>query len=286
MQNALILKTNQLSAVADNFDAYVAAIADIPTLTVEEEQALAQRFFEYNDIQAAQQLVLSHLKYVVHIARGFAGYGLPLMDLVQEGNIGLMKAVKRFDPSRGVRLISFAVHWIKSEINDYIIKNWRIVKVATTKAQRKLFFNLRSSKSHTGWLNAKETENIANELGVSVEEVTKMESRLSGRDIAFDLSGDEEDSANPVNWLADEVPDPLMVLENEDYEEKSQQSLGIALSQLDQRSQDIVRRRWMVDEDESKPTLHDLAKEYGVSAERIRQIETQALKKLKNLLVA
>lgn len=287
MSNQMILKANHLPAVADNFDAYASAIADIPTLSEEEEQALGERLVKYGDLEAAQQLVLAHLKFVVHIAKGFSGYGLPLIDLVQEGNVGLMKAVKRFDPTRGVRLISFAVHWIKSEIHDYIIKNWRIVKVATTKAQRKLFFNLRSAKSGLRWLNNAEIEAIAKDLNVSEEEVSRMESRLSAHDISFDLSADDQEEQNytPSEWLANESADPLMALEHEDYESKTNNALSTALAELDPRSKDIVARRWMTD-DSNKPTLHDLAKEYNVSAERIRQIETQAMKKLKGLLLA
>lgn len=287
MKHPIMLHTKTLPAISENLDAYISAISDIRVLTLEEEQYLATRLIEDNDLKAAQALVLSHLKFVVHIARSFNGYGLSMIDLVQEGNVGLMKAVRRFDPTRGVRLISFAVHWIKSEIHDYIIKNWRIVKIATTKSQRKLFFNLRSMKSHLGWLTSKETEAIAKDLGVTVEDVSKMEARLSSSDVAFDLSADTQEEANysPSDWLADASADPLAMLEAEDYEQKNTVALSNAFTTLDVRSRDILMRRWMND-DENKPTLHDLAAEYNVSAERIRQIEVQAMKKIKAVLIA
>lgn len=284
MNQSLILRANSLPAVSDDFSAYASAIADIPTLSAEEEKELATRLIEKNDIQAAQLLVLAHLKFVVHIAKGFSGYGLPLVDLVQEGNVGLMKAVKRFDPSYNVRLISFAVHWIKSEIHDFVIRNWRIVKVATTKAQRKLFFNLRSSKESLGWLNENEAENIASDLNVSVDEVKRMESRLFSSDVSFDLttSDDDNEHYSPSEWLADETMDPSVKVEQDDTEQKSMEALSNALNSLDERSRDIVQRRWMEIDETKKPTLHELASEYSVSAERIRQIEAQAMAKLKN----
>ena len=287
MNKSLVLRANSLPAVSDDFSAYASAIADIPTLSAEEEKELATRLIEKNDIQAAQLLVLAHLKFVVHIAKGFTGYGLPLVDLVQEGNVGLMKAVKRFDPSYNVRLISFAVHGIKSEIHDFVIRNWRIVKVATTKAQRKLFFNLRSSKESLGWLNENEAENIAADLNVSVDEVKRMESRLFSNDVSFDLttSDDENEHYSPSEWLADEEMDPSLKVERDDTEVKSLEALANAMASLDDRSRDIVQRRWMESDDSKKPTLHELAAEYSVSAERIRQIEAQAMTKLKKFLI-
>jgi RNA polymerase sigma-32 factor len=287
MNKSLVLRANSLPAVSDDFSAYASAIADIPTLSAEEEKELATRLIEKNDIQAAQLLVLAHLKFVVHIAKGFTGYGLPLVDLVQEGNVGLMKAVKRFDPNFNVRLISFAVHWIKSEIHDFVIRNWRIVKVATTKAQRKLFFNLRSSKESLGWLNENEAENIAADLNVSVDEVKRMESRLFSNDVSFDLSTSDEDNEHysPSEWLADENMDPSVQVEQDDTEQKSLEALANAMASLDDRSRDIVQRRWMETDDSKKPTLHELAAEYSVSAERIRQIEAQAMTKLKKFLI-
>lgn len=287
MNKSLVLRANSLPAVSDDFSAYASAIADIPTLSAEEEKELATRLIEKNDIQAAQLLVLAHLKFVVHIAKGFTGYGLPLVDLVQEGNVGLMKAVKRFDPNYNVRLISFAVHWIKSEIHDFVIRNWRIVKVATTKAQRKLFFNLRSSKESLGWLNENEAVNIAADLNVSVDEVKRMESRLFSSDVSFDLttSDDENEHYSPSEWLADESMDPSLQVEQSDTEQKSLEALAQAMASLDDRSRDIVQRRWMETDESKKPTLHELAAEYSVSAERIRQIEAQAMIKLKKFLL-
>lgn len=284
---SLILRPNTLPSTAEGLDAYLNAISEIPALTAEEEEELAHRFIEYNDLQAAQSLVLSHLKFVVHIAKSYTGYGLPLIDLVQEGNVGLMKAVKRFDPSFNVRLISFAVYWIKSEIHNFVIQNWRIVKVATTKAQRKLFFNLRSSKERLGWLSQKEAKAIAKDLNVSLDEVERMEMRLSSQDLAYDLpsnSGDE-DVYTPSDWLTQEGNDPLVIVEKRDEAENNQERLLAALEELDDRSRDIIMERWMKDEDEVRPTLTDLAKKYSVSAERIRQIESQAMNQMKDLLV-
>lgn len=283
----LVLRANTLPSTAEGLDAYISAIADIPTLSAEEERELAHRFIQHEDLHAAQSLILSHLKFVVHIAKSYTGYGLPLIDLVQEGNVGLMKAVKRFDPSFNVRLISFAVYWIKSEIHNFVIQNWRIVKVATTKAQRKLFFNLRSSKEHIGWLSKKEAKEIAKELNVSLEEVKRMEMRLFSNDLAFDLpqSGADEEGYTPSDWLSDEGKDPSMIVEANDNAEHTQEKLLAALETLDERSKDIIVQRWMRDEDEVRPTLTDLAEKYSVSAERIRQIENQAMSRMKSLLV-
>ncbi len=283
----LVLRANTFPSVADGLDAYISAIGDIPTLTVEEEQALAYRLLEHEDLNAAQTLVLSHLKFVVHIAKNYTGYGLPLVDLIQEGNVGLMKAVKRFDPSYNVRLISFAVYWIKSEIHEYVIRNWRIVKVATTKAQRKLFFNLRSSKETLEWLTDDEAADIAKELNVSKAEVKRMEMRLFSNDLAFDLpvgSTPDDGDFSPSDWLASNTLDPSQELEQEDYESHNNEKLNNALAELDPRSKDIIMQRWMGDEDEARPTLTELADKYSVSAERIRQIENQAMSKIKDLL--
>ncbi len=255
-------------------------------LSADEEQNLAQRLQLRNDLEAAQRLIVAHLRFVVHIARGYLGYGLPLGDLIQEGNIGLMKAVKRFDPAHGVRLVSFAVHWIRAEIHEFILRNWRIVKVATTKAQRKLFFKLRGSKKRLGWLNNEEVNTVARELGVSPDNVLEMESRLSGHDVSFDPApeadgNDEIESYAPSAYLRDEQADPSETLEREDWEDQTVSRLGAALERLDPRSRDIVQRRWLNDD---KPTLHELAAEYQVSAERIRQLETNAMKKLRAAL--
>jgi RNA polymerase sigma-32 factor len=266
-------------------DAYMTAVRQIPILSPAEEQALAHRYRDEGDVDAAGQLVLSHLRFVVHVARGYRGYGLPLGDLIQEGNVGLMKAVKRFDPEVGVRLISFAVHWIRAEIHEFILRNWRIVKVATTKAQRKLFFNLRQSKQRLGWLNQKEIRAVAEDLGVPEREVVEMESRLAGQDVGFDLptEGDDEDNTfAPVAYLeAPTESDPAVVVEETNTAADGKRRLRESLTQLDERSRDIVRRRWL---SESKATLHELADEYGVSAERIRQIEAGALKKLRGAM--
>jgi RNA polymerase sigma-32 factor len=270
-----------------SLDAYIGAVHQIPVLPVEDEQALARRFRDDNDLEAARELVLSHLRFVVHVARGYNGYGLPLGDLIQEGNIGLMKAIKRFDPNVGVRLVSFAVHWIRAEMHEFILKNWRIVKVATTKAQRKLFFNLRKSKKRLGWLNAAEVRAVAADLNVSEREVLEMESRLSGRDIGFDLSGDDDDDHSPpapAAYLMAREDDPSQAYERADSQDNQLQFLREGLLQLDPRSRDIIKRRWL--DDDNKVTLQDLADEYGVSAERIRQVEANALKKMKALFAA
>jgi RNA polymerase sigma-32 factor len=266
-----------------SLDHYVQQINTIPVLSAEEERALATQLRENDDLEAARVLVLSNLRFVVHIARGYMGYGLPLGDLVQEGNVGLMKAVRRFDPTVGVRLVSFAVHWIRAEIHEYVLKNWRLVKVATTKAQRKLFFNLRKAKERLGWLSADETRAIADDLGVSTQDVTEMERRLSGHDISYDPAPTttDDDDYSPSNYLPSPEEDPALAVERSDWEDASHSSLEAALDGLDERSRSIVERRWLAD---SKATLHQLADEYGVSAERIRQIEGSAIKKLRTAM--
>jgi len=278
MSQALVANNLPIPSALGSMEAYVGAVHQIPVLSVEDEQRLAHRLREHNDIAAAQELILSHLRFVVHVARGYSGYGLPLGDLVQEGNIGLMKAVKRFDPDVGVRLVSFAVHWIRAEMHEFIIKNWRIVKVATTKAQRKLFFNLRKSKTRLGWLNAEEVRAVAKDLNVSEHDVLEMESRLSGRDIGFDAPDDADDDhapPAPVNYLVARDDDPALAYESANDEDNQLELL---------RSRDIIKRRWL--DADSKVTLQELADEYGVSAERIRQIEANALKKMKALFAA
>jgi RNA polymerase sigma-32 factor len=269
-----------------SLEAYIGAVNRIPVLSVDDEQALARRYRDHEDLDAARELVHSHLRFVVHVARGYNGYGLGIADLIQEGNIGLMKAVKRFDPDQGVRLVSFAVHWIRAEMHEFILKNWRIVKVATTKAQRKLFFNLRKSKKRLGWMNADEVRAVAADLNVSEREVLEMESRLSGRDIGFDMpgDGDEDGPPSPVAYLAAQGEDPSQLYEREDEEGSQLEVLREGLSELDARSRDIIKRRWL--DSEAKVTLQELADEYGVSAERIRQIEANALKKMRALFAA
>ena len=270
-----------------SLDAYIGAVHKIPVLSAEDEQHLARRFRDDEDLDAARELVHSHLRFVVHVARGYNGYGLPLGDLIQEGNIGLMKAVKRFDPEQGVRLVSFAVHWIRAEMHEFILKNWRIVKVATTKAQRKLFFNLRKSKKRLGWMNDAEVTAVAADLNVSKREVLAMESRLSGRDICFDAPADEDDDRappSPAAYLRADAEDPSQMYEREDEEDSQLSLLHEGLAKLDERSRDIVARRWLGNE--NKVTLQELADEYGVSAERIRQIEANALKKMRALFAA
>jgi RNA polymerase sigma-32 factor len=255
-------------------------------LSAEEENSLAQRWQEQQDLDAAQSLVLSHLRFVVHIARSYSGYGLPQADLIQEGNIGLMKAVKRFDPTVGVRLVSFAVYWIRAEIHEYILRNWRIVKVATTKAQRKLFFNLRSAKQRLGWFNNDEVESVANELGVTAKDVREMESRMSGQDVGFDQPDDDDDDRpmfSPVGYLEDMSQEPSRMVEDAEWEDHSKQRLMTALQSLDERSRDIITQRWL---SEQKSTLHELADKYSISAERIRQLENNAIKKLRGALAA
>ena len=266
-----------------SLEQYIQAVRAVPVLTSDEEFDLATRLREDNDLDAAQRLILSHLRFVVHIARGYTGYGLQLGDLIQEGNVGLMKAVKRFDPKFGVRLVSFAVHWIRAEIHEYVLKNWRLVKVATTKAQRKLFFNLRKAKRSLGWLTHDETQAVAEDLGVSASEVTRMERRLAGRDISFDGSPTDEEEYAPSAYLPSPDSDPADVVEQADLQNDSHQRLGRALAELDDRSRDIVQRRWLA---EKKATLHELAAEYGVSAERIRQIEANAMRRLRGSIAA
>ena len=281
---ALIANSLPVPSALGSLDAYIAAVNRVPVLSVEDEQALARRYRDEDDLDAAKALVMSHLRFVVHVARGYQGYGLGMGDLVQEGNIGLMKAVKRFDPDQGVRLVSFAVHWVKAEMHEFILRNWRIVKVATTKAQRKLFFNLRKSKKRLGWMNDAEVTAVAKDLNVSKREVLEMESRLSGRDIGFDAPDDNDDAPpSPVAYLRDHADDPALAYERESHEEDQLEMLREGLSGLDARSRDILTRRFL---GEPKATLQELADEYGVSAERIRQVEANALKKMRALFVA
>ena len=271
-----------LSAPGVNLGAYISTVNQIPILTAEQEKELAERYYYDQDLDAAKMLVMSHLRFVVHIARSYAGYGLPQGDLIQEGNLGLMKAVKRFDPNMGVRLVSFAVHWIKAEIHEYVIRNWRIVKIATTKAQRKLFFNLRSLKKSSKKLTLEEAQSIANDLNVTAEQVLEMEGRLTAYDAAFEAQGDDDDEGStyvaPALYLEDNRYDPARLVENEDYEEQSTSALHEAMEQLDDRSRNILQRRWL---DDDKSTLYELAAEYNVSAERIRQLEKNAMEKIK-----
>ena len=263
-----------------SLEAYIQSVSRFPILSAEEERALARRFREHDDVEAARQLVLSHLRLVVAVARGYLGYGLPHADLIQEGNIGLMKAVKRFDPERGVRLVSFAIHWIKAEIHEYILRNWRLVKIATTKAQRKLFFNLRSMKSGLAPLTSADVERVATELKVKPEEVVEMETRLSGHDIGFEADRDDEEVYAPVNYLAaDSDSEPYSVLEAEESKRVHAAGLERALASLDPRSRRIIQARWL--KEKNPATLHDLAAEFKVSAERIRQIELKALQKMR-----
>lgn len=269
-----------------NVEAYVQNVSTIPILTVDEERELADRLYYQNDLEAARQLVLSHLRFVVHIARSYSGYGLPLGDLIQEGNVGLMKAVKRFDPTKGVRLVSFAVHWIKAEMHEFILRNWRIVKIATTKAQRKLFFNLRSHKKSLSWMTNDEVNAVAEDLGVDASAVRQMEGRLASGDMAYDMPTDSDDDnayQAPAAYLEDQSSDPAGQLESADWEASAQRQLMKALDALDERSRDILVQRWL---NEEKATLHELAAKYGVSAERIRQLEKNAMKKLKTGMAA
>lgn len=268
-----------------SLEGYIQAVSSIDMLSAEEERELAIKLREEEDLQAARKLVMSHLRFVVHIAKSYSGYGLPQADLIQEGNIGLMKAVKRFDPSVGVRLVSFAVHWIKAEIHEFVLKNWRIVKVATTKAQRKLFFNLRKAKKRLGWFTHDEVQTVANELGVSTKEVLQMEARMSSQDQAFDLSADDDESGNfaPVQFLEDKSADVEADVINQDWDSNASQKLYSAIKTLDERSQDIIETRWLAD---NKITLQELAEKYQVSAERVRQIEKNAMKKLQAAMVA
>jgi RNA polymerase sigma-32 factor len=286
MSQALVTRNYGLPSVVGSLDSYISAVHRIPVLSLDEEQSLARRFRDDADLDAAKQLVMSHLRFVVHVARGYNGYGLQLSDLIQEGNIGLMKAVKRFDPDQGVRLVSFAVHWIRAEMHEFILRNWRIVKVATTKAQRKLFFNLRKSKKRLGWMNAEEVRVVAHDLGVPEATVREMESRLSGRDVGFEApaDADDDDKPAPAAFLVDEGADPYDNLAEEDASNNQMGALSSALGNLDARSRDIIQRRWLAED--SKATLQDLADEYGVSAERIRQIEANAMKKMRVAIAA
>jgi len=288
MTTALVAKQTSglvFAGPVGSLDSYIDRVSQIPVLSKEDEIALAVRFRSEADLDAARQLVLSHLRFVVHIARGYLGYGLPMGDLVQEGNVGLMKAVKRFDPAVGVRLVSFAVHWIRAEIHEYVLRNWRLVKVATTKSQRKLFFNLRKMKKNLAWLSEAETAAVARDLGVDVADVREMEQRLSARDMSFDPTpeSDEEETYSPAMYLPASNADPAIEVENEEWEEDSTERLSMALEKLDERSRSILKRRWMTDD---KATLHELADEYGISAERVRQVESNAINKLKGLMAA
>ena len=274
-----------LTNPGSDIDKYLSQVYSIPVLTREEELELTREFYETEDVKVAHKLVISHLRFVVHIAKSYAGYGLPLADVIQEVNLGLLKAVKKFDPDKGVRLVSFAVHWIKAEIHEFILKNWRIVKIATTKAQRKLFFNLRSKKKSTGWLSDKEAKKIAADLDVSYKEVMHMENRLNSVDSAFDMPCDEDDDEkafSPSQYLEDHSFSPDQIVEKENYENVNHTALMKNISALDRRAQDIIRARWL---DDHKLTLNELADKYSVSAERIRQIEASAFKKLKTSLV-
>jgi RNA polymerase sigma-32 factor len=280
------LETLAIGVPGDNLDAYIRAVSSVPVLTIEEEQALAERLFYNEDLDAARNLVLSHLRFVVHIARSYGGYGLPVGDLIQEGNIGLMKAVRRFDPTKGVRLVSFAVHWIRAEIHEYVIRNWRIVKVATTKAQRKLFFNLRGQKKRLGRLSVEEATKVAADLGVTLADVQEMEGRLGAFDTTFDAPEDSDGDRTvlaPAQYLVADDADPSETVDRDQLEQRHSRQLTLALNNLDQRSRDILERRWLADE---KATLQELADEYGVSAERIRQLENGAIGKLRNAMLA
>ena len=283
MSKSIMPTQTHLSVSTANVDSYIASAYQIPVLDAEQEHALAIRLHKHNDLDAARTLILHHLRFVVQVARGYSGYGLPLADLIQEGNVGLMKAVKKFDPHKGVRLVSFAVHWIRAEIHEFVLRNWRIVKIATTKAQRKLFFNLRSSKKKLAWLNQEEVENVAKELGVKPVEVLEMEKRLSSPDLGFDLPEqvDEDESATnyaPAAYLTSDSASPAEQLEQNDWQAHQTQQLQTALQELDERSREIIAKRWLA---EKKTTLQDLAKEYDISAERVRQLENNAIKKLK-----
>ena len=267
-----------------NLPAYVQSVSSIPILSVERERELGEDLYYNDNLQAARELVMSHLRFVVHIARSYSGYGLAEADLIQEGNVGLMKAVKRFNPEKGVRLVSFAVHWIKAEMHEFILRNWRIVKVATTKAQRKLFFNLRGAKKTLAWLSAEEAQAVADDLGVDVREVQRMEGRLSSRDLGYDLPRDADDDDGwqaPQYYLEDHSADPAEAVESSDWQRNSEAQLHSALGDLDERSRDILAQRWLA---EKKSTLHELAAQYSVSAERIRQIEQNAMKKLRTAI--
>ena len=267
-----------------NLNAYIQGVSAVPILSLDDERNLTESLYYQEDLDAARRLVLSHLRFVVHIARSYSGYGLPLSDLIQEGNVGLMKAVRRFNPEKGVRMVSFAVHWIKAEIHEFILRNWRIVKVATTKAQRKLFFNLRGAKKKLQWLSEREAKAVAEDLGVEVKEVLEMEMRLTARDATFDATPDDDEDGTPIApiyFLQDSDADPARIVERNELALDNSTRLGDALTSLDERSKDILQRRWL---DDTKSTLHDLALEYGVSAERIRQLEKNAMKRVRNLM--
>lgn len=281
MSTSLSLSYANMVSPGANLESYMRTVNSIAVLSAEEERELGERLFYEDDLEAARQLVMSHLRFVVHIAKSYSGYGLSQGDLIQEGNVGLMKAVKRFNPEKGVRLVSFAVHWIKAEIHEFVLRNWRIVKVATTKAQRKLFFNLRKSKKELRQFTAKEIKSVAEDLNVSPKDVREMEGRLGAYDAAFDAPADQDDeraSFAPANYLEDKEADPALLLENENYAESANDQLRYAMANLDERSQDILQQRWLADE---KATLHELAAKYNVSAERIRQLEKSAMEKLK-----
>jgi|TARA_Y100000385_G_scaffold118623_1_gene123496 RNA polymerase sigma-32 factor len=280
------LQTMEWMTPGANLNAYIQGTATVPILSLDEEKSLGEALYYEDDLDAARKLVMSHLRFVVHIARSYNGYGLPLADLIQEGNVGLMKAVRRFNPEKGVRVVSFAVHWIKAEIHEFILRNWRIVKIATTKSQRKLFFNLRSAKKELQWLSADEAKAVAEDLGVEVKDVMEMEMRLTSRDATFDApTDDDEDSVaySPSLYLESKGADPAELIENDDFEDDNNSRLAEAVNSLDDRSQSILQRRWL---DDKKATLHQLADEYGVSAERIRQLEKNAMKKVRLLMEA
>jgi RNA polymerase sigma-32 factor len=285
MTTALVSRNHELALAGPvgSLDAYIQAVGAISVLSKEDEQALVSGFRDESDLDAARELVMAHLRFVVHIAKGYTGYGLPLADLIQEGNVGLMKAVKRFDPEYDVRLVSFAVHWIRAEIHEFVLKNWRIVKVATTKAQRKLFFNLRKAKKSLAWLSADETRAVARDLGVSEKEVTEMEKRLHSRDAIFDPAPDADDDNNftPAAYLPAPDSDPAIQVETADFNDDATTRMAAAMNILDERARHIIEARWLTDD---KMTLHELADEYGVSAERIRQLEANAIKKLRNAM--
>ncbi len=284
--NLVISQPHELALTAGSLDAYINAAHQLPILSAEEEHNLAVRLRDHQDLEAARTLITHHLRFVVRVARGYSGYGLSLADLVQEGNIGLMKAVKRFDPTMNVRLVSFAVHWIRAEMHEFILRNWRIVKVATTKAQRKLFFNLRSKKKRLGWLNNQEVESVAMDLGVKPSEVLEMESRLSGQDLGFDApssSADADNISSPSAYLVHDSEDPAASFERDNWTGHQTDQLLTAMNELDDRSRETIRARWLSDK---KQTLQNLAKHYGVSAERIRQIENNAMKKLQGFIQA
>ena len=285
MNKALVPASDYLPVSVDNLDTYIRQVNSFPMLSAEQERELAVQFHGDNDLQAAQRLIMSNLRFVVSIARGYMGYGLAFNDLVQEGNIGLMKAVKRFSPDHEVRLISYAVHWIKAEIHEFVLRNWRIVKVATTKAQRKLFFKLRSSKKRLGWFSQEEVNDVADKLGVKPETVMEMESRLNAHDLAYDnpLDDDDDNHYAPAAYLSDMRADPAQQLEADDWNSQHENTMMSSLQNLDDRSRTIIQRRWL---DEDKATLHELADQYQISAERIRQLETNALKKLRGAFTA